>query len=73
MTHPLFRSRSTLSIRPKVYRGVEGFLISGKPPNDTRKVSIFVRTREGADRIVAAYKDTTLDPETLNRIVDRNL
>jgi hypothetical protein len=48
------KRRHTLSIRKTTYRGLDGFLICGHPPEPYRKVfpvSIFVRTREAAEAI----------------------
>ena len=41
----------SLQIRTAVYRGQEGFTISGAKPGSTQRVKIFTKTRNSAERI----------------------
>lgn len=62
--------KARLSIRPKTYRDVPGYSITGRDSYG-RKISIHTRTREGAETICRLYRER-LDPfDVVNAVLRR--
>jgi len=61
--------KGRLSVRAHTYRGTEGFSVSGKSPWQ-HDIRIFVKTREGAEKIQDAYNKGELSQGEVRAITD---
>jgi hypothetical protein len=62
--------KARLSIRPKTYRDVPGYAVTGRDRLN-RQISIFARTREGAETIKRAYQERQDPHEIVSAVLKR--
>lgn len=60
-----------IQVRGKIYRGVDGFTVCGRPKDSGWSLAIFVKHLSTARAIQALYKRDDLSPQERGRLVDK--